>query len=94
MKHDIAYLRQKFSVGTGFLNGRGALCLRVVKAWTEISSLNAEDFDDPQLRDDFEWINAKTQFAVIDGVRPQATDAECEEVARRIQKIHGALGRR
>lgn len=92
MRNPPSYLRQKFSIAGAFLKGRQSLPIRVVKAWTEISPLNEEDFDDKELRSDFEWIMSKIQFAVIDGVRPKATTAECEEVARRIEKIRRALG--
>lgn len=66
---------------------------RVAKAWTEIHPVEAESFEDEELRADFEWLMSKMpRFAVGDGERAKATDAECEAVRQRILKIHALLG--
>jgi hypothetical protein len=87
------YVRSKFSVAVGFLAGPESLCRRVVKAWTEIAVVEPESLKDSSVRTDFEWILSKQQFAVIEGLDPKATEAECEEVRQRIMKIEAQLGR-
>lgn len=78
----------------GFLAGPESLCMRVSKAWTEVSSLEAtHEFEDEEMEEDFDWLMSKMeQFAVGDGQPPKASDAECEEVRQRIVKMYNRMG--
>jgi len=84
------YAKSKFSIAAEFLAGPESLCIRAAKAWTEVSVLKGDyEFKNPELQGDFDWLMSKMeQFAVGDGMKPKATDVDCDEVRKRILKIN------
>lgn len=88
------YAKSVFSIAIGFLAGPESLCVRVSKAWTEVSSLEAtHKFEDEEMQEDFDWLMSKMeQFAVGDRQRPRAADGECEQVRQRLVKMYNRMG--
>jgi hypothetical protein len=92
MKDDIGYVKEKFGTAVVHMTGPEDFSRRVAKAWVEIYPVTAESFEDRELRTDFEWLQSKlNQFGVGDREKARATDAECDEVRKRILKIHALL---
>jgi hypothetical protein len=80
MKKPERYVRQKFIDAMGAMSGNEAFPRRVMKAWNEIYVLTAEDFDDDELREHYEFILGHR-------IKADSSEAESEEVRKRIVRI-------
>ena len=80
MKKPERYVREKFINAASQMTGNESFQRRVMNAWGEIHVLTPEDFDDLELREQYEWIVKKR-------VTLDSTDGECEDVRKRIIRI-------
>lgn len=80
MKKPERYVRQQFINAVTKMTGNESFQRRVMNAWSEVLVLVPVDFDDPELREHYEFI-ARNRVML------DSTDAECEEVRKRVVEI-------